>query len=161
MKPITHTSNTSNTAHAKITPTVIFTARDDVDTPPSITPYVISVAPFLTNHNEITRAKNNEIARIKHDAHARAVEWAEIFKHGDPQEEAEYERLLTEEGLEKFNAMPEKLSLRDFVPSWMTATRWTTGERRKAAKLNAYGINRVAWYETLAQQNKPREEYSA
>ncbi len=71
MKPITQRSNTRNTAHAKIsvakiTPTVTFTTRDNVDTPPAITPYVIRLAPFMKNHNETTAHATTAKALINH-----------------------------------------------------------------------------------------------
>jgi len=66
MKPITQTSNTSNTAHAKIKPTAIFATRDNVDTPPAITPYVIRLAPFMKNHNETTAHATTAKALINH-----------------------------------------------------------------------------------------------
>lgn len=71
MKPITQRSNTSNNAHvkisvAKITPTVTFTTRDNVDTPPAITPYVIRLAPFMKNHNETTAHATTAKALINH-----------------------------------------------------------------------------------------------
>lgn len=122
----------------------------------------ISVTPLrLETCNSATRTIRNEIARIKKNARALGREFARIFKNGDPDARRMYTKQFTEEALAKFNSKPEKFSLKDYVPSWMTRPIWTTGDRRTAAKLNAYGLNRVGHLYSVAQENKATELMTA
>ena len=116
----------------------------------------ISVTPLRPETcNSVTRAIKNEITRIKKNARALGREHARLFANGDQHEATVYTRLFTEEALTKLRNKPEKFPLKDYLPSWMTAPRWTTGTRRKAAKMEAYGLNRVPFLTTVDENNKP------
>lgn len=111
--------------------------------------------------NSVTRAIKNELTHIKKNARALGSEFARIFKNGDPNARRMYTKLFVGEALAKFHSKPEKFPLKDYVPSWMTSPIWTTGDRRTAAKLNAYGINRVGHLYSVAEENKPATTYKA
>ncbi len=86
-------------------------------------------------HLRVMTAKAKIIAR----AEAIAREFAEEY----PEATTDFNAYFIAEAEAKANAKTEKESTADYVPSWMSATRWTTGERRTAAKLKMYGYKRI------------------
>lgn len=122
----------------------------------------IFVTPLrLETCNSVTLAIRKEITRIKNNARELGRDFASTFKHSDPHARRVYTRLFAGEALTKLRNKPEKFSLKDYVPSWMTRPIWTTGDRRTAAKLNAYGLNRVGHLYSVAQENKETELMTA
>lgn len=101
-------------------------------------------------HLRVTTAKAKIIAR----AEAIARDFAEEY----PEATTDFNAYFIAEAEAKANAKTEKESTADYVPSWMSATRWTTGERRTAAKLKAYGLQRVLRVDGHSKDRNAYEE---
>lgn len=96
-------------------------------------------------------------AKAKIIAHAEEI--ARVFLENFGGTLEEYVKYFMTEAEEKTEAKTKKEDIADYVPLWMTPSRWTTGERRTAAKLNAYGINRVLRVDGYSKDRNADEEH--
>lgn len=86
-------------------------------------------------HLRVMTAKAKIIARAEETARDFSATFGDTFTVNREYFIAEAEA--------KEHGKTAKEDLKAYIPAWMTSPRWNTGERRKAAKLNAYGLHRV------------------